>query len=260
MRKEVIDTLHTFEDHQVLLSDLVKNLEKSGFKRPDVYKVISNNNRVFRKIYLKELYYVQLIEKKGANNSNWDRSIEEILLMLSPVFEDTRQPNYSPSLKQCLATFKLFCEYRTQENSLNGLEESLLPSINSYFTGKYDKNDLLLILKDLVTSLDPFLKKILLVTNYSRFIEIKNGHKGLGAVLSSLGKIDPRNNRYKTDVRSASLYQFGKEIWLSYHYRNDRVHNASLISVNKIHEVIKATLVVYMYSIFEYNLEVKTVL
>lgn len=238
------------------LIELVEFLESKDYKRSTIYKLISRNDTVFRKYINNHQVFVGLLEFIDfALETDWDKTKIEIILDLEEVFNDPRQKKYTTALDEIIVMMKSVIDFQTNDNDLNGLSESLLPTMYNFYTQANNKSDLLVILKDLTISLDAFARKILIIVNPVAYNDVVTNKYGLGKVIDKLSKIDPRKNRFKSRRGAASLFEFGEHIWLAYNSRNQSAHTAPKMSLHKINESIRSTMVVYAYMISEYYFE-----
>ncbi|MEL7196547.1 MAG: hypothetical protein AAFO96_29250, partial [Bacteroidota bacterium] len=110
-------------------------------------------------------------------------------------------------------------DYRTSISSFDGLGEQLLHTLEKYYSGANDKVHLISYLKQILTTLDPFLKKILVLVDEIEYHEIIRNKSGLGKVIAALDRLDPHENRYRNRAREARSHRFGKAFQAVYSER-----------------------------------------
>lgn len=263
LRNEIIEYILSRSAKKVEGNKLVKEmlLKNLGHTRNRVYIIIKDQS-----IFKKETKRNGRIEVSLVQNTtnerididilNWQNVKRIIKRELEDRFRDNRQPAYNLAFSDCLDLLKELLDWHSPELLLNGLSERIIPSIEKYYTTS-DRTDRLNILKQLVTSLDPILKKILLCVNQTEYNWIKSNRKGLGDVIGKLTRLDPRDNRFERTERTCSVNRWGKEMNLAYGNRNIDTHNAKDWSDTQINSIINAAIVIMIYAVFEYSVEIK---
>lgn len=262
-RNEIIEEILKQPTNKIYSKILIKNLlgKDNGHTAQRIYKIL-NDQKFFKKEKKSngqlEISLVQNTntERVDLDELNWLKVKKIITRELAERFNDPRQPAYSLSFSENLDLLKKLLDWESSDSLLNGLSERIIPSIEKYYANP-DRTDRLNILKQLVTSLDPVLKKILLCVNTTDYNWIKSNRKGLGDVIGKLNKLDPRNNRFEPNERSCSVNRWGKEMNLSYQNRNVDTHNARVWSDTQINSIINSTIIIMIYAVFEYETEIK---
>ena len=262
-RNETLNLIYTILESNngtYSLSDIVKEIEKKGIKRPSIYKYITSDNNLLKseneegKKLITKRKKLNLIEK---SDDDWNKIKKKIEREIKDIFDDSRQPQYPISFSDALDLFYKLIIKQTSESDLNGLEERLLPTLRKYFTSN-DRNDRLNFLTQITTCIDPFLKKLLLFADNLKYQEFKRKPKnsqGLGKLIDYLDRLDSRLSRYKSEERNASLIPFGKQMFVAYSNRNVEAHAAENWAEKDIVKIITSCLVIYVFSIFEYYVE-----
>lgn len=244
---------------RIKLRDLVNYMEKQGAMRSTVYKVISDDPIVFDKKKYPDNRPDMISLVKGENINMWSFIRKNMLNDLEEIMSDPRKGLQSQAETDDLdAIFKMFkrlITYETTEENLNDLEEQLAYSIRSYYKSRH-KSIKKGIFKKILTSLDPFLKKILFITNPQAYRFITQHNKRLGSIIKGLSKIDPDRNRYK-GFKEANMLRFGKEIQKSYSTRNSIIYNAGDYSSTEIADIMRSALAVYLYAVALYYTELE---
>jgi hypothetical protein len=260
--------LGTYNSEIIHLRDLVKLITttETDFSRMDIYKAISENPLVFNKIQQNKKILVGF--KTNVQDSRnqiiikykWNELKKILIRELKPIFNLSSQPNYSNSLEEALDVFfKILTKDLPDELSqFNGLADRILPTLYKYYVESNDRNDKLNFLKQIVTSQESFFKILLYYFHNSDYQYVDNHNKGFGVVLERLTKVDRKGNRYK-DLRTASIYEFGKHCSRAYNYRNLDTHNATDWTEGEIIETKTSCLVMMIYACFEYYNEINKI-
>ena len=90
---------------------------------------------------------------------------------------------------------------------------------------------------------------------YQEFKRKPKNSQGLGKLIDYLDRLDSRLSRYKSEERNASLIPFGKQMFVAYSNRNVEAHAAENWAEKDIVKIITSCLVIYVFSIFEYYVE-----
>ena len=132
-----------------------------------------------------------------------------------------------------------------------------LPTLFKFYRHSNDKSDLLNYFKQISTSLDPFLKKILFFVDNAEYNRIKSKRLGLGDVIKSLRKLDPDENRYNKVVANLTNYRFAEDMHYAYSNRNSVTHEAKLWGKQQIVNSTTYGISIYIFSIYEYYSELE---
>lgn len=233
--------------------------DKLKRNRQTIYKYISEKPELYQKDQIGTITYLSL--KNAGSNKNhssflnlFDWSIVKKLLKeeLLDIFQDHRQKNYERALDDALSLFQELILKETGDNDLDGLEEQMIPSIYKFYWSKNDRHDLINHLKQISTSLDPFLQKILYMINEEKYKRLKKSKTGLGGYIKALDKLDPSENRYREKLKSVPVHHFGKHMNRAYNSRNVIAHNAKKFSRTQITETISSTITICIMAVFEY--------
>jgi len=176
LERTLTDLLQNKDDKSMKLSEVVKYLMlNSNYKKQTIYKILNNldvDNKI-KKFYKDGKKWLRLKSRPlpvtRIVNPQWTDIQIELGHDLKDYFNDSDQPNYSIDLNEAMALFKKVVDYTTNEKGLDGLNEQLLPSLFKFFKHSNDKGDLLNHQKQILTSLDPFLKKILFIVNITEY-------------------------------------------------------------------------------------------
>ena len=262
-KKEALELIYQIlekNNGSSLVASIVKELEKTDIPKSSTYKYIKSDpnlkkseNEEGKVILLKKRNEALVVE----SSKEWEAIKKKIEREIRDVFDDSRQPQYSYSFSDALDLFYKLIVKLTSDSGLNGLEERLLPTLKKYFN-RNDRNDRLNFLTQITTSIDPFLKKLLLFADNSKYHEYKRNPKnqqGLGKLIDCLDRLDSRLNRYKSNEKTASLIPFGKQMFVAYSSRNIEAHEAENWAEKDIVKTITCCLTIYIFSIFEYYSE-----
>lgn len=186
---------------------------------------------------------------------NWDKIKRTLKKEIQPVFDDPIQPNYPFSFDDGLDLFCKTLMLATGEDSLDGIEVRVIPTIYKYYHTPKDKNDSFNYLTQLVTRLDSFFQKIVFLFHHSDYLAFKSQNRGLFYYLRRSGinvnNIDFRQplSSIPTNLLSTS---FGAQLYDAYNLRNQEAHSANDFTDIEISKLINSTLVIYLFTTFEY--------
>jgi len=264
IREKIISILKLKQDRKLRANEIIKKITNidSSIKRPLIYKLFENEKYFIKSNDSSGKLIIELKQKISptriaVERYNWQDVKKAYKREIAPIFDSSTQPNYTINIDDALKIFYDLTVFKTAESNLDGLEDRLLPTLEKYFTKSNDRNDKLNYLKQITTSLDAFLKKVLFIINEPDYRFIMNNNKGLNAVIVKLSKLDIDKNRFKDCIDDASDSNFGKFCYLAYSNRNIDAHNAKDWTENEIVQIINACLVFYLYAIFEYETEIK---
>jgi hypothetical protein len=152
---------------------------------------------------------------------------------------------------------KALIDATTAESGLDGLNEQLLPTLFKFYRHSNDKSDLLNYFKQISTSLDPFLKKILFFVDNAEYNRVKSKNQGLGNVIKALRKLDPDENRYIKVISDLTNYRFAEDMYYAYSNRNSVTHDAKLWGKQQIVNNTIHAISIYIFSVYEYFSELE---
>lgn len=256
--KNEAEVYFSHKKSKVLLRDFVSYVErKLGIGKQNVYKILSNHPDLFsKKIEGKKVYLLYNLTNTGESTFNdiYNWSVVRKLLSqeLNEIFSDNRQKKYRYDLDQAIELFQKLISAHTSNEELNGLEEQLIPSIYKFYWASNDRHDLLNHLKQISTSLDPFLQKILYFIDFTKYSELKRKKAGLGKYIEALDKLDPSENRFRKESKSVPVYHFGKHMHRAYNSRNMITHNAKKLNRSQIIDTITSAITIYLFAVMEY--------
>ncbi|MGQ7868721.1 hypothetical protein [Sunxiuqinia sp. sy24] len=266
-REKIVQILKIKAERKLRANEIISKLKASTptIKRQLVYKLFEDEKFFIKSTDEFGKLVIELKQKVkptriAIEKYNWEEVKVAFTREISKIFDEPKQPNYSQTFQEGLNIFYDLIVYKTAESNLDGLEDRLLPTLEKYFTKSNDRNDKLNYLKQITTSLDAILKKILFLVNQSDYRWIINNNKGLNAVIVKLSKLDKNKNRFRASINDALEAEFGKFCYLSYTNRNIDTHNARDWSEREIVEIINSCLVFYLYATFEYASEIKTII
>ncbi len=244
------------------LIEVIKYVIKdTSIKSPTIYKIISQNPHELLKsevngtVWLS--YKSQKFNLESKKPSEWTEIKDALNREIEEIFKDTRQPVYNVSLLEILELFKKIIDYQTPENDLNGLGEQLWKTLYKFYHSANDRNDILNAFKQLSTSLDPFLQKILYLIDTSKYLTLKSKKSGLGSFIKELNKLDDKEFRYKNHIKDVPIFKFSKHMFAAYNSRNQITHLAKKWSKRDLIDNFTSTLVVFVFATFEYQNELE---
>ncbi|WP_421799382.1 hypothetical protein [Haliscomenobacter sp.] len=239
------------------LIELTKKMaSKLNYKKQTIYTIISENKNEFVKFDKENKTWIRLssIQNITTNVYNWQEIQKELSHDLEGRFNNVYQtiPN-SANFQDVLNMLKALIDATTAESGLDGLNEQLLPTFFKFYRHSNDKSDLLNYFKQISTSLDPFLKKILFFVDNAEYNRITLHKQGLGAVIKSLGKLDPDGNR-RAQITN---YRFAEDMYYAYSNRNTITHDAKLWGKQQLVVNTTYAITIYIFSIYEYYSELE---
>lgn len=249
----------------VNLSELIKFIHKvTKINRPSIYKAINENIKMYDKKIIGSKVFISFRNNSNDNigpiniSDNWPMIKASLMRELEPIFTDPRQPKYLNSLDAALHTFKSLIDFQTTEDSINGLHEQLLPTLYKFYYSSNDTSDLLNYFKQISTSLDPYLQKILFLVNTPEYYNLKKAKSGLGSFINALDRLDKNQNRYKKHIKDVPVFKFSQHLFYAYNSRNKVTHEAKKWSKQDIVNHTSSTIVIFIYSVLEYFDEIKS--
>lgn len=263
-RTKIFEFLEKKSSKQAAASDIIKALSQldKRFTRISFYKIfdqveyfdklkIGNRNMIILKPQNK---IVNII----IDEFNWNLIKPKLTRDLKEFFDDSIAPSYLFSIENSIDLFYDFLNLNLVVNEFSGLNERILGNLKKYYLTSSDRTDNLNIFKQFLSSLDPFLKKILYIVEINSYNIISRGKKGLGEIMDKLDRLDPTKERYK-EIKNARAVNFGKHICRSYSNRNIDTHNAKEWTELEIITGITSSLLLYIYSCCQYYEELKAV-
>ncbi|MBW1612541.1 MAG: hypothetical protein JRJ57_00925 [Deltaproteobacteria bacterium] len=247
--------------HPVRLNIFVKAVANDvGITNASVYKFIHVNSHLFNRFKLKGKDFIAiksvkdhiLLKSSLETDRIWETLKNEITNDIEPIFTSDVQPKYSISIYNAIDLLRKMAESKTDYIDLDSLDDQILPTLQKIYFGRNDKNDLLNLHKQLATSLDPFIKKLIYFTDPDQYPKNITNVKGLGTGFNILSRLDPHGNRYKNQEEAAEV-RFGKQIQSAYSARNISTHQAKLWTKHQIVKSLTDIICVYVYAILEYN-------
>lgn len=261
-RTKIFDFLQKKDNQSALASDIIKSLKDydKRFTRISFYKIF-NQEEFFKKSTVgnKNAITLKRFEPNvtlAIDKYNWSGIKEKLNRDLNIYFSNDLAPVYSFSLEEGIDLFKAILDKSCPVNEFAGINDRILGNLNKYYFEASDRTDKLNFLKQFLTCLDPFCKKILFYIDSSSYNFIVSNKKGLGEILNKLSRIDPTKERNKTD-RLARNINFGKQIQTTYFYRNNDVHSANDWTELEVINAITSCLVIYVFIVCQYYSEIK---
>lgn len=267
--RKIVEVLNNCSNKKMLLIDLVKTLSHmyGAYGNMAIYKAVSKNPLLFKKdlIDRKEKYISLIVSNAQIQNEitskyKWDELKVILERELKTIFISNTQPTYSISLNDALdAFFKIITTEISEQNSeITDLADRILPTLYKFYVGASDRNDKLNFLKQIVASQESYLKKLLFFVSNSDYVLTKMSKSGFGTIIDYLPKIDSRKNRYQ-ELRTATVFEFGKHCSRAYNNRNIDTHNAKKWTEAEIIETTTSCLVFMVYGAYEYYNEIKRI-
>jgi hypothetical protein len=258
---EIKNYINTSGPFGCQLIELAKKMAgKLNYNKQTIYKIISENKNEFVKFSKGNKTWIRLssVQNVTTNVYNWQEIQKELSHDLLDRFNTVYQtiPN-SANFQDVLNMLKALIDATTAESGLDGLNEQLLPTLFKFYRHSNDKSDLLNYFKQISTSLDPFLKKILFFVDNAEYNRVKSKNQGLGNVIKALRKLDPDENRYIKVISDLTNYRFAEDMYYAYSNRNSVTHDAKLWGKQQIVNNTIHAISIYIFSVYEYFSELE---
>ncbi|OCB77583.1 hypothetical protein [Flavobacterium piscis] len=262
-RSKIFEYLQKKDAHSALASDIIKALKDydKRFTKVSFYKIFGQEE-FFKKSITgnKNIITLKKIESNvtlAIDKYNWLGIKEKLYRDLYSYFADELAPVYSFTLEEGISLFKSILDKPCPVSEFAGINDRILGNLNKYYFEASDRTDKLNFLKQFLTCLDPFCKKILFYIDNTSYNFITTNKKGLGEIFNKLSRIDPTKERNKVNSRLARSINFGKQIQTTYFYRNNDVHSANDWTELEVANAITSCLVVYIFVGNQYYSEIK---
>lgn len=262
-RSKIFEYLQKKDNNSAFASEIIKDLKDydKRFTKVSFYKMF-DQEEYFKKSDLgnKKIIFLRKFEPNitlSIDMYNWTGIKEKLYRDLNMYFSDDLAPKYTFSLKDGIALFKQILDKPSTTTEFDGINDRILGNLNKYYFEASDRTDKLNFLKQFLTCLDPFCKKLLFYIDSVSYNYIYNNKKGLGDIFNKLNKIDPTKERNKSNKLARSL-NFGKQIQTTYFYRNNDVHSANDWTELEVVNAITSCLVIYIYICSQYYSEIKS--
>lgn len=196
---------------------------------------------------------------------------ETLVRRLKKSFQ-TQMINYSFDFEEGVSAFLDFIKLpiNTEESAL---DLTVLPNLYQYYVGATSYKEQLTIVKEIGTSLDPVLKKILYYTDNTKYNQLASQRKGLKDYILALPLLikDYPNtiNGTPNNKPEVILYNIANiqptdrgmpyDLYKAYFTRN-HVHAAKEWEETELTANIKACVITYLYAFFEYYSQLKTII
>ena len=194
-------------------------------------------------------------------NYSWNKIKQTLTKELKPIFDDPNQPVYPFSFDDGLDMLYKALAFKTGDTELDGIFDKLIPTIDKYYHQPKDKNDSFNYLTQIGTKLDTYLQKIVFLFFYTDYVTFKSSHKGMMAYLKKSG-INKNslllNNPIGMISPSDLSTNFGQHLHKAYSLRNTEAHTATDYNDDEIPVLIKNSLVIYLFTTFEYYLQLQS--
>jgi hypothetical protein len=193
------------------------------------------------------------------------QSLKETLVRRLKKSFQTQIINYSFDFEEGVGAFLDFIKLPINSEE-SALDLTVLPNLYQYYVGATSYKEQLTIVKEIGTSLDPVLKKILYYVNSTKYNQLTTQKKGLKDFILALPLIikDYPNNKPELilyDVVNIQQTDRGMpyDLQKAYFTRN-HVHAAKEWEETELTANIKACVVTYLYAFFEYYSQLKPII
>ena len=184
----------------------------------------------------------------------WGQIKEEIVRDTEEIFSENN-PSY-PNILEGIELFRKVIYSTTGGALLSGLHREIIPSLNDAYIEKVGE---LSSLKTLANALDPYLKKICIISG--KETEISVSGKTLRPLLEKLSLIPSDFQSLREPLKPGSLAEnldYTEYICESYQTRN-KVHESPNWGKREVLKRLSSIIVVYIYSALKYKSEIDSI-
>ncbi|MDB4710968.1 NACHT domain-containing protein [Flavobacteriales bacterium] len=157
------------------------------------------------------------------------------------------------------AVLSLFIEvllFPVEEKNLIGLQTRLPSALKKLFSDPISRTDKNAFFGE-VAVIEPFLRKVLYLTNYTLYKKIVADKKGLGAIIACL-KLNPDKVDFSDPSKiNKNSINFSYDLAKAYNLRNIEGHNCSEWSNSRLYDELRSALVIYIYTTFRHYKKLK---
>ncbi len=186
------------------------------------------------------------IQHKIFLMANWTEIKNQIQKETQRVFQNVSNFNVAETIDM----FEKVLSYplNKPELKLDGLETRVPNALEKILVEGLKKVDNLSYFPDFA-KIEPFLRKILYITNLSKFAELESNKAGLGAFINAL-RLNPNRIDFDND-RIENLFgasNFGEHLFRTYKLRNIESHQCENWTNRELYENIESVLIIYLYA------------
>jgi len=183
--------------------------------------------------------------------SDWSKIKQAIVREVRDVFEESNAPKYELSLDEGLDLFKTVLEHKLGEKELDGISDVVFTALKDTFCGSVERGRMLSALEELATSVEPYLKRILFLTDQRKFQRMRR--MTFMPMIKALRLQKNRENFHQEEPEQLhGAPHFAEHLCRSYKVRN-QVHLAQDWSKREIATNLNSIVVIYLYATFEYS-------
>lgn len=194
------------------------------------------------------------------------KALKATLIRRLNKFFQNQMINYSFDFEEGVSAFLNFIELpiNTEESAL---DLTVLPNLYQYYVGATSYEEQLTIVKEIATSLDPILKKILHYINNPKYNQLASQKKGLKEYILALPLMikdypddkPPESVLYNIVNIQSTDRGMPFDLQKAYFTRN-HVHAAKEWDETELSANIKSCVVTYLYAFFEYYPQLKIII
>jgi hypothetical protein len=178
--------------------------------------------------------------------ANWTEIKTQIQKETQRVFQNVSNFNVTETID--LFEKVLLYPLNKPELKLDGLETRVPNALEKILVEDLKKVDNLSYFPDFA-KIEPYLRKILYITNPSKLGELESNKAGLGAFINAL-RLNPNRIDFDND-RIENLFgasNFGEHIFRTYKLRNIESHQCENWTNRELYENIESVLTIYLYA------------
>lgn len=185
---------------------------------------------------------------------NWVEIKKVILNYCKKVFKENNIGYSESEINEAICIFKNFINKPCQYAFLNGLNKEIIPSLQNACVEKVGDT---VSLKNLLTNVEVFLKKLLVLTNTVTYVSILDNHKNL-MWLFKQSNISPNLTQNNPKIDESSYSSFignsdGLYLFCVTYIARNQVHNSNDWDASEVTFRLKYCLSLYIYIVLHYK-------
>jgi hypothetical protein len=183
---------------------------------------------------------------------NWNEIKKEILAEIKDIMSSDRDIK----INEVLDLFVEVLKFPLDDSELSGIESRIPNAIQKILIEPLSRVDKNTFFTD-VAKIEPYLRKILFITNKQLYDQIKLEKKGLGAIISVLGLNPNRVDYSSTSLTTSQSTHFSTHLIKAYNLRNLEGHNCTEWTNTKLYDELRSVLIIFLYATYRHYNELK---
>lgn len=169
---------------------------------------------------------------------------EEILLEVKEIIQNEQLIHP----KQDIELFIKLIKFPIEKDELKGLESRMLNALEKILISPISRLDKNAFFPD-IAKIEPFLRKIVLIIDPSKYNELSQNKQGLAAFITYL-QLNPNNINYNwTSLTQHQSTNLAEHLLSSYNLRNIESHVCKNWSSFQLHKELRSLLSIYLYAV-----------